>query len=141
MVTKRLSQWIEKAPSPVFVTFAILAAFSTYFCMYSYRKPFAAAKFEGITFLGTAVALKTALVISQIIGYAFSKYIGIKVCSEVTPGRRAWTLIGLVLAAEIALLDTDRNLLLAKSRAAHARALRHVDTRIADIMMESAHAR
>ncbi len=45
------------------------------------------------------------------------------------------------LAAEIALLDTDRNLLLAKSRAAHARALRHVDTRIADIMMESAHAR
>ena len=47
---------------------AIVAAFSTYFAMYAFRKPFAAAKFEGQFFLSTGVALKTALVISQIVG-------------------------------------------------------------------------
>src|SRR5262249_29751242 len=71
--------------------------------MYAFRKPFAAAKFSGAHFLGTAVDLKTAFVISQIIGYALSKYLGIKVCSEATRGRRARLLVGLILCAEAAL--------------------------------------
>ena len=99
-----LTGWLERAPAPLFVVFAIFAAFTTYFCMYAFRKPFAAAKFEGIQFLGTSIGLKTAVVISQILGYACSKYIGIKVCSEVTARRRAWTLAGLVVAAEVALV-------------------------------------
>lgn len=102
--TPFLTQWLERAPSPVFVAVAITAAFSTYFAMYAFRKPFAAAKFEGEFFLGTAVALKTAIVISQIIGYALSKYIGIKVCSEVTPARRAIMLVSLVGIAQGALV-------------------------------------
>jgi len=101
---ERLTAWLEKAPAPVFAAYAILAAFTTYFCMYAFRKPFAAAKFEGQFFLGSAVALKTAIVISQIFGYALSKYIGIKVCSEVSPARRAATLVILILWAELALL-------------------------------------
>jgi len=99
-----LTSFLERAPAPVFVVVAIIASFTTYFCMYAYRKPFAAAKFEGIQFLGTTIGLKTAVVISQILGYALSKYIGIKVCSEVTTRRRVWTLIGLILAAELALV-------------------------------------
>src|SRR5256714_6656282 len=100
----RLTSWLEKAPAPVFAAYAVLAAFSTYFCMYAFRKPFAAAKFDGEFFLSTTVELKTAIVISQIIGYALSKYIGIKVCSEATPARRAITLVVLILWAELALL-------------------------------------
>lgn len=100
----RLTAWLEKAPAPAFAFYAILTAFTTYFCMYAFRKPFAAAKFEGQFFLGTAVALKTALVISQILGYALSKYIGIKICSEVSAGRRAATLVLLILWAELALV-------------------------------------
>jgi hypothetical protein len=100
----RLTPWLENAPAPVFATYAIIAAFSTYFCMYAFRKPFAAAKFEGEFFLGTTVALKTAIVISQIIGYALSKYIGIKVCSEVSAARRAITLVLLIVWAEAALI-------------------------------------
>ena len=88
----------------VFAAYAALVAFAVYFCMYAFRKPFAAAKFEGEYFLGSEVALKTAIVISQVIGYACSKYVGIKVCSEATPARRAATLVGLVLAAEAALV-------------------------------------
>ena len=72
--------------------------------MYAFRKPFAAAKFEGEYFLGTAIGLKTAIVISQILGYAFSKYIGIKVCSEVTPAKRAVMLLGLVGFAQATLV-------------------------------------
>jgi hypothetical protein len=102
--SRRFTAFLNTAPRPIFVAYAILAAFCTYFCMYAFRKPFAAATFEGALFLGTQVELKTAIVISQIIGYAISKYIGIKVCSEVTPGRRAAMLIGLILWAQAALI-------------------------------------
>ncbi|MBW2465107.1 MAG: hypothetical protein JRH11_25885, partial [Deltaproteobacteria bacterium] len=88
----------------VFVVYATAAAFATYFGMYAFRKPFAAATFEGQTFFGTGLDLKTAFVISQILGYTLSKYAGIKVVSEITPGRRAFTLVGLIAVAELALV-------------------------------------
>lgn len=99
-----MTRWLTSAPSWVLVIFAIGTSFSTYFCMYAFRKPFSAAHFEGLSLLGTQIELKTAFVISQIIGYALSKYLGIKFCSEMTRGRRLSMLIGLVAVAEVALL-------------------------------------
>jgi hypothetical protein len=99
-----ISNWLIRAPAPLFATYGMAVAFATYFCMYAFRKPFAAAKFEGEFFFGTAIALKTALVISQIIGYAISKYAGIKVCSEISAGRRALGLVLLIVWAETALV-------------------------------------
>ena len=84
-----LTARLNASPTAVFAVYAVAVSFSTYFCMYAFRKPFSAAKFEGLTFFSTEVELKSALVISQIIGYALSKYIGIKVCSEVARGRHA----------------------------------------------------
>ncbi|MES2697145.1 MAG: DUF5690 family protein [Verrucomicrobiota bacterium] len=100
----RFSAWLERAPAPVFVGFAIAAAFATYFAMYAFRKPFAAASFEGQFFFGTEITLKSAIVISQVVGYALSKLIGIKVCSEVTPARRAGLLLLLIGIAQAALV-------------------------------------
>jgi len=100
----RLTRWLAGAPPWVLVIFAISTSFSTYFCMYAFRKPFSAGHFEGLSLLGTQIELKTAFVISQVIGYALSKYLGIKFCSEMTRGRRLSMLIGLVVVAEIALL-------------------------------------
>src|SRR4051812_18792257 len=100
----RLTDWLARAPKPVFVLYATAAAFSTYFCMYAFRKPFAAARFEGEHFLGSEVGLKTAFVVSQLLGYTISKYIGIKVCPEVRPNRRAALLVVLILIAELALV-------------------------------------
>ena len=100
----RFTTWLENGPSWVFVMVAVVAAFSTYFSMYAFRKPFAAARFPGETLWGTTIGLKTAIVISQIIGYALSKYLGIKFCSEITPARRASTLVILILWAELALV-------------------------------------
>ena len=99
-----LTRWLDGSPSWVLVLFAIGASFSTYFCMYAFRKPFSAGTYEGLSVLGTQIDLKTAFVVSQIVGYTLSKYLGIKLCSEVTRGRRLGMLLGLVVIAEIALL-------------------------------------
>lgn len=101
-VAERVSRWLERAPSPVFVAYASVASFATYFCMYAFRKPFAAASFEGETFFGSALTLKSAFVIAQVVGYALSKYLGIKYVSEVR--HRARALLALIGAAEVALL-------------------------------------
>ncbi|MBT4012558.1 MAG: hypothetical protein HON92_02030 [Planctomycetaceae bacterium] len=83
--------------------FAIAVAFSTYFCMYAFRKPFSAASYEDMKFLGTNFDLKTIFVISQIVGYTLSKLIGIKVVSEVSRQRRFGMLVGLIFVAQLAL--------------------------------------
>ena len=90
-------------PVTLFTVVAIMAAFSTYFCMYAFRKPFSAATYEGLKFLNTSFDLKTVLVTSQIIGYALSKMIGIKVVSEVTRRGRFRMLVGMILVAQAAL--------------------------------------
>lgn len=99
-----LTRWLAGAPDALFALYSITAAFSTYFCMYAFRKPFAAASYEGLTLLGTQIDLKTAFVIAQILGYTLSKFVGIKVCSEVARGKRARLLVGLILVAQAALL-------------------------------------
>ncbi len=83
---------------------AAAAAFAAYFCMYGFRKPFSVAKFEDEKFFSTDIELKTAIIIGQILGYALSKYIGIKFCSELDSKRRAPTLIGVIVFAHLALL-------------------------------------
>ena len=72
--------------------------------MYAFRKPFSAAKYEGLQFMDTEVQLKTAFVISQIIGYTISKYLGCKVCSEVSRSNQAKALGGVILIAFVALV-------------------------------------
>ena len=93
---------IIKRPGFVFVLHASLAAFGTYFCMYAFRKPFSVATFDGLSFIG--VDYKILLVIAQVLGYALSKFVGIKVISELKPNRRLLYLISLIVLAEISLL-------------------------------------
>jgi len=101
---KTVTKFLQNSPEIVLVLYAIFASFSTYFCMYAFRKPFAAATFTGLKFFDTEITLKKAIVISQIIGYAISKYAGIKFCSEIPAKKRATALISLVLFAELALV-------------------------------------
>ena len=101
---RRVTERLSRAHPAVLNGYVVALAFSTYFCMYAFRKPFAAASFTDAKWLGGAIDLKTAFVISQIVGYTISKYLGIKFCSEVTRRRRVWLLLGLILFAEAALL-------------------------------------
>jgi len=100
----RIAAFLEKAPDSTFAIYAVTASFCTYFCMYAFRKPFAAGSYEGVHFFGSEIELKTAFVISQLIGYTISKFLGLKYCSEAIARNRGRFLIGLVVTAQIALL-------------------------------------
>lgn len=90
-----------KKKSPLILS-AGLAAFLVYFSMYAFRKPFAVGTFQGYEIWG--INYKIVLIISQVIGYTISKFIGIKVISEMKKERRPWLIIGFILLAELALL-------------------------------------
>jgi hypothetical protein len=100
----RITRWLDNASPAWFSIYAMLAAFSTYFCMYAFRKPFAAATYGGLDFLGTGLNHKTVFVISQIIGYTISKYLGCKYCSEISRSMQAKVLVAMIVIAELALL-------------------------------------
>lgn len=80
---------------------AAAAAFSTYFCMYAFRKPFTAGTYEGLATWGAD--FKSVIVISQLIGYMLAKFLGIKFVSEMKPTRRALVILILIGAAELTL--------------------------------------
>lgn len=69
--------------------------------MYAFRKPFTAATYEHKTLLG--VDYKIALIILQLIGYTISKFIGIKIISELKSSNRLNILMILLLVALISL--------------------------------------
>ena len=92
-----LRRILERANPVVFTMVAGLAGFSAYFSMYAFRKPFSAATFAVVPGWTFALDYKIALVIAQVLGYALSKMIGIKVISELDPAKRASAIIALIL--------------------------------------------
>jgi len=107
----RITRWLDehqrgssKRSTIVFSVYAMLAAFSTYFCMYAFRKPFAVAKYNGMDFFSTGLTLKSAFLISQIIGYTISKYLGCKYCSEISRRMQSRVLMAMIVVAELSLL-------------------------------------
>ncbi len=84
------------------VAWAAFASFSTYFCMYGFRKPMSATTFDGERALG--ISFKSALVIAQVFGYMTAKFIGIKFISEVNKAKRAFYILSLIGAAHASLL-------------------------------------
>jgi hypothetical protein len=100
-IQRSVQSWLHKAPQGWFIVFAISAAFLTYFSMYAFRKPFSVGLYNQDGFFG--VDFKVLLILSQVLGYMFSKYIGIGVISGMLHNRRAWMIIYLVMFAEGAL--------------------------------------
>ncbi|HAT3991715.1 TPA: MFS transporter [Elizabethkingia anophelis] len=91
----------NKTKQFTFLLYSSIAAFGAYFCMYAFRKPFTVARYDHLQVWG--VDYKIALILLQVLGYATSKFIGIKVISELTPGKRKFYFLGLILMAELAL--------------------------------------
>lgn len=82
--------------------YAAIVSFLTYTAVYAYRKPFTVATFNGIAFWG--VSYQTLLIISQGIGYMFSKFYGIRFISELQRVGRWKTSLILVTSAWFCLL-------------------------------------
>ena len=95
-----LTRWLKHTNSFWFALYATVAAFCLYTCVYAFRKTFSAATFDGMIYAG--VSYKVWLVTSQVVGYALSKFIGIKIISELKPTARA---TGVVLMVSIAALS------------------------------------
>ena len=93
---------IKGGDSLLFCLYAIIAAFSTYACMYAFRKPITVGFYEQASFWG--FSLKALYLSSQIAGYALSKFIGIKFISELKSKGRARTILILISFSWLALL-------------------------------------
>ena len=99
----RLSERLGRL-HPIWFTFVVTAAaFATYSCMYAFRKPFTAATFEAVPGLW-GLSYKAVLVIAQVLGYMLSKFVGIKVVSEMGGARRVRAILLLIGLAWLALL-------------------------------------
>lgn len=85
-----------------FVIFGATTAFCTYACMYAFRRGITAVTFDGLAFAG--INYKIWLIMAQVFGYAMSKLIGIKVVSEMSPGRRAINILLFIGISWLALL-------------------------------------
>jgi hypothetical protein len=103
-VNGRLHQALERANPVLFSAFAGLAGFAAYFSMYAFRKPFSVAIFSSVPGWHFALDYKIALVLAQVLGYAASKMIGVKLIAEVTPNRRAAAILVLIFMSWLALL-------------------------------------
>jgi len=113
--------YLEKHPW-LLNLWAVTAAFSSYFSMYMFRKPFTAASYhlpgaEGeatadgvpLEMLSSVAAVdhwdqKTVLVAAQVFGYMISKFIGVRVISSMESGKRATAFLGLLAVSHLALL-------------------------------------
>lgn len=99
--SKQITQLLERK-SLLFVFWCFIASFGAYFAMYAFRKPFNAAEYSGLSAFG--ISLKTVLILSQVSGYMLSKFLGVKIISELKPNRRIALIIGLIVFAQLALI-------------------------------------
>lgn len=99
-----VTRWLRIAPPTAFIIYAGLASFSAYFAMYAFRKPFAAATFDHVAGWHFVLDYKIALIISQLIGYALSKIIGVKLISEMDQARRGVAILALIGLSWVALV-------------------------------------
>lgn len=97
-----ITRWLNNANPIWFTLYASVSSFCLYTCIFALRKTFGVATYEGMTFWG--VDYKVWMVISQVVGYMLSKFIGIKVVSELAANSRARGILLMVSIASISWL-------------------------------------
>lgn len=105
MESKKISpitQWLSHTNGFWFSVYTAGSAFCLYTCIFSLRKTFGVATYEGLQIWGAD--FKVWMVIFQVIGYMLSKFIGIKVVSELGRHARAKGILLMVSIASIAWL-------------------------------------
>ena len=92
-----ISQRLGRANATVLIIYASLTSFCLYTCIYAFRKTFAAATFEGMSWWN--IDYKIWLVTFQVAGYACSKFLGIKIISELKSTSRTASILFISVAA------------------------------------------
>lgn len=99
-LNSNISRWLGNTNTFWFTFYTAGAAFSLYTCVYVLRKTFSVATFDEQSFL--SMDLKVWMVIFQVIGYAMSKFAGIKLIAEL---KAHFRFQGILLATSIAALS------------------------------------
>ena len=107
MHQNKISMWLESKPQYIVVLLASIAAFSAYLSMYAFRKPLSANTYSDVaslTVFGAAFDFKAVALVSQLLGYMCSKFLGVKFASEAPFSRRAPYVLGLITFAGLMLV-------------------------------------
>jgi MFS family permease len=96
----KITTWLEQTNGLGFTLYVSISAFCLYTCIFALRKTFGVAMYENMSFWGAG--FKSWMVIFQVMGYMLSKFIGIKVVSELGANARAK---GILLMVSIASLS------------------------------------
>ncbi len=99
---EKIKLWLSKTNNVYFSIYLIAAAFITYFSMYAFRKPFTAGMYEGLELWN--IDYKILAITVQVLGYTTSKFLGIKVVSEMRHKYRIAAVLLLIGIAWLALL-------------------------------------
>lgn len=100
--THPITQWLSRTNGFWFSLYTAGAAFCLYTCIFALRKTFGVATYENQEVWGAD--FKVWMVIFQVVGYMLSKFIGIKVVSELGAHARAKGILLMVSVASIAWL-------------------------------------
>lgn len=98
----RITQWLSQTSGFGFSFYTAATAFCLYTCIFALRKTFGVATYENNSFGG--VDFKVWMVIFQVVGYMLSKFIGIKVVSELGAHARAKGILLMVSIASVSWL-------------------------------------
>ena len=98
----KITNWLTRQPTFHFALYVSFSAFCLYTCIFALRKAFGVATYEGLTFAGHS--FKVWMVVFQVVGYMLSKFIGIKVVSELNPSSRAKGILLMTGIASVAWL-------------------------------------
>ncbi len=96
----RITKWLSTTNGVAFSLYTALSAFGLYLCVFALRKTFNVALYEGYSYWN--VDYKVWMVLFQVVGYLLSKFIGIKVVSELKASSRAK---GILLMSVLAALS------------------------------------
>jgi MFS family permease len=97
-----ITKWLKRTNLLNFTLYAAIASFCLYTCIFSLRKTFGVATYQGLSYWG--IDYKVWMVTFQVIGYMISKFIGIKVVSELKSNYRTKGILLMVSIATISWL-------------------------------------
>lgn len=97
-----IKRYLSKAPLWVLALYASTLIFLVYTCAYAFRKPFTVGLYEGETLWGFDI--KILYVLFEVIGYACSKFLGVKLLPGMKHNQRIYYTISLMSFSEVALL-------------------------------------
>ncbi|MBL7847059.1 MAG: hypothetical protein JNL40_06290 [Cyclobacteriaceae bacterium] len=94
-----ITSWLKRTNAFSFALYASVVSFCLYTCIFALRKTFGVATYEGLSYWG--VDYKILMVTFQVIGYLISKFVGIKVVSEMKSTYRTQGILLMVSIASV----------------------------------------